>query len=250
MFETSVVSVQARSANRRIGLLTLSVAAHAAVITAVVAAGITTVKLPDRAPNQMTYPVFERVPPALGTPDAKPAQPKPQTAQPPQTQRVPAPQTVATPNVIPATIQQAASSGPDTQTIGTSENTGPLGVPWGTPGGVDPDGPPATSTAVAEPSGPLVAGVGDVKAPIVLKRVSPPYPPLAVKAHLNGFVIVECIIDRTGIIRDAKVVKSSSAMFEQPALDAVQQWKFAPGTLRDKPVDTIFDLTVTFTISR
>jgi hypothetical protein len=30
----------------------------------------------------------------------------------------------------------------------------------------------------------------------------------------------------------------------------VQQWQFAPGTLRGKPVDTIFDLTVTFTISR
>jgi len=250
MFETSVIRVQARSANRRVGLLTLSVAAHAAVITAIVAAGVASVNMPNQAPNQMTIPFIEHLPPALGTPDAKPAQPKPAATQPPQTQRVPAPQTVVAPNVIPATVPQAASSGTDPQTIGSGENNGPAGVPWGSPEGVDPDGPPATTTTVAEPSGPLVAGVGDVKAPIVLKRVSPPYPPLAVKAHLNGFVIVECIIDRTGIIRDAKVVKSSSAMFEQPALDAVQQWKFAPGTLRDRPVDTIFDLTVTFTISR
>ena len=92
--------------------------------------------------------------------------------------------------------------------------------------------------------------MGDVKAPVVIKRVSPPYPPLAVRAHMNGFVIVECIIDRTGAIRDAKVVKSSSMMFDQAALDAVQQWQFAPGTLHGQAVDTIFDLTVTFTITR
>ena len=34
------------------------------------------------------------------------------------------------------------------------------------------------------------------------------------------------------------------------ALDAVQQWQFAPGSLHGRAVDTIFDLTVTFTITR
>ena len=41
-------------------------------------------------------------------------------------------------------------------------------------------------------------------------------------ARMNGFVIVECIIDRTGVVRDVKVVKSSSELFEQGTLDAVQ----------------------------
>ena len=153
-------------------------------------------------------------------------------------------------NCLPVSMkkpQVAGSSSNDTQS--TSDNTGPLGVPWGSPVSVGIDGPPAGAAEV-EQTGPLTAGVGDVKAPIVLKRVSPPYPRPAVFAHLNGFVIVECIIDRTGAIRDAKVVRSSSGLFEQAALDAVQQWQFAPGTLHGKPVDTIFDLTVTFTISR
>ena len=250
MFETSVVRVQARSGNRRIGLLTLSVAAHAAIIIAVVAAGVASVQMPNQAPMQMTIPVFRQPPPALGTPDAKPA-PKPAAPQPqPQSPRLPVPQTVVAPRVIPATTPQVpASSGNDAPSANTGDNTGPAGVRLGLPGGVDVDGPASAATEV-EQSGPLTAGVGEVKAPIVLKRVSPPYPPLAVKTHMNGFVIVECIIDRTGAIRDAKVVKSSSAMFEQPALDAVQQWQFAPGTLHGKPVDTIFDLTVTFTITR
>jgi protein TonB len=250
MFETSVIRVQARSANRRVGLLTLSVVAHAAIIIAVVAAGLASVRLPTQAPMQMTYPVTPAPPPALGTPDAKPAQPKPQTPQPPQTQRVPAPQTLLAPNVIPATVPQVASSGTDTQNTGGGDHADTPGEPWGCAGCPATDGPPATAQQVVEPTGPLVAGVGEVKAPIVLKRVSPPYPPFAVKVHLNGFVIVECIIDKTGVVRDAKVVRSSSTMFDQAALDAVQQWQFSPGTLHGKPVDTIFDLTVTFTITR
>jgi hypothetical protein len=30
----------------------------------------------------------------------------------------------------------------------------------------------------------------------------------------------------------------------------VQQWQFKPGTLYGRPVDTIFDLTITFQITR
>src|SRR5437763_4890842 len=89
MFETSMVRVQARAADRRLGLLTVSVGAHVAIIAGVVAAGLTSVRLPDRAPNQWTIPVVPAPPPALGTPDARPrpthAQPQPR----PQAQRVP-----------------------------------------------------------------------------------------------------------------------------------------------------------------
>ena len=83
-----------------------------------------------------------------------------------------------------------------------------------------------------------------MKAPIVIHRVLPEYPRVAMIARKNGWVIVECIIDRSGHIRDQ--VGSSFAAFEQPALQAVQQWVFSPGTLRGAPVDTIFNLTVTF----
>lgn len=250
MFETSVIRVQARATNRRFGLLTLSVVAHAAIIATIVASSLASVKMPNEAPNQMTYPTFDRVPPALGTPDAKPTVKPPVTPQQPQTQRTPVPQTVTVPTVIPSTTPETLSNttGTETPNTGTGDG-GQKGVPWGSIDGVDPDGPPIANT-VAEPTGPLVAGVGDVKAPVVLRRVQPVYPRAALFARMNGFVIVECIIDRTGVVRDAKVLKSSSAMFDQSALDAVQQWQFAPGSLHGKAVDTIFDLTVTFTISR
>ncbi|MEK6373974.1 MAG: TonB family protein [Acidobacteriota bacterium] len=248
MFETSVISVQTRAADRRYGLLTLSVAAHAAIIIAIVAASIAQTKLPENAPNQMIIPFIQSIPPALGTPDAKPA-PKPATPRLPQAPRVPMPQTVTAPQTIPSTTETAAASNSsgDAATTGTGD-PGPVGVPWGDPTGVGVDGPPA-GPATIEQSDPLPVR-GDVKAPIVLRRVQPVYPRPALFARMNGFVIVECIIDRTGVVRDAKVLRSSSAMFEPPALEAVQQWQFSPGSLHGRPVDTIFNLTVTFTISR
>jgi TonB family protein len=66
---------------------------------------------------------------------------------------------------------------------------------------------------------------------------------------MNGTVVVECIIDKTGRVRDAHVLTSTSPMFNQSAMDAVEQWQFAPGTLYGNKIDTIFDLTVTFRVT-
>jgi TonB family protein len=50
-------------------------------------------------------------------------------------------------------------------------------------------------------------------------------------------------------VRDARVLRSTSTLFDQSAIDAVQQWQFTPGSLHGKAVDTIFDLTVTFRVT-
>jgi outer membrane biosynthesis protein TonB len=44
-------------------------------------------------------------------------------------------------------------------------------------------------------------------------------------------------------------VISTSPLFNQSALEAVQQWQFAPGSLHGNAIDTIFDLTVAFRVS-
>lgn len=250
MFETSVIRVQTRAADRRYGLLTLSVAAHAAIIIAIVAASLAQTTMPENAPNQMIIPFIQSIPPALGTPDARPVQRPAAPQTPPQTQRVPVPQTVQTaPQTIPSTVEPAAaSSSTGDDTTSSTGDTGTPGVPWGSEHGIGVDGPPATPATV-EQTAPMPV-IGDVKAPIVLRRVQPVYPRAALMARMNGYVIVECIIDRTGVVRDTKVLRSSSALFDQSALEAVQQWQFSPGSLHGRPVDTIFNLTVTFTISR
>lgn len=252
MFETSVVRAQAKAADRRL-LLTVSVGAHAAVIVAVVAASVATVSLPHHAPNQFSVPVFTMpvvMPPKLG--DGGPKK-TPAATPPPQQEKRPAaavPTGPVTPNVIPDRVTPAAAtpastdtgpmSGPAT-TSGTDTNSGP-GVPWGDKNGHGEDGPPASVT-------PKLYKISDgVKAPVAIRRVSPAYPMVAQKIRKNGFVILECVIDQSGHVRDAHVVQSSFGAFDQPALDAVQQWQFQPGTLNGQPVDVVFDLRVTFEI--
>jgi TonB family protein len=161
---------------------------------------------------------------------------------------------VNTANMAPNTIPEhtepaaAATSTGDANATSSTGSDQPQGVPWGVPHGVGFDGPQTTATVAPEPDVPLRV-IGEVRAPVVIRRVQPVYPKLAITARMNGTVIVECIIDKNGRVREAHVLSSTSSLFNQSALDAVQQWQFAPGSLHGQAIDTIFDLTVTFRVT-
>jgi len=236
MFETAVV--RTRAADRQYSWLTFSLAAHTAAVAAVLAASIATVRLPDQAPKQM-IPFIPTVapPPALGTPNPTPARPRPVAAAAPRVPVAPIP--VTAPTVIPDTVTPVSASEP------SDVYSSNIGVPDASPIGIGTQAP--TSASAPDLTGPLHIGNG-VKSPIVLHRVEPIYPPLALRAHMSGTVVLECIIDKSGRIRDAHVETSSFGAFDQPAIDAVRQWLFAPGTLNGQAVDTIFQLTVRFQV--
>jgi len=92
---------------------------------------------------------------------------------------------------------------------------------------------------------PLRVG-GDVKAPVVMEKVEPLYTDEARKARISGIVILEVVIGRDGLVKNAAVLKPLPFGLDRAAVDAVTQWKFKPGTLDGKPVDVIFNLTVAF----
>jgi TonB family protein len=96
---------------------------------------------------------------------------------------------------------------------------------------------------------PLRVG-GDVRAPVVVQKVEPSYTEEARKAQINGIVIIEAIIGRDGVVKDARVIKPLPFGLDQAALDAVKQWKFKPGTLNGQPVDVVFNLTVNFRLDK
>ncbi len=248
MFETSVVRGEV-VAEQRFGLLSVSFAGHALVVIGILAASIRTIEFPTRAPNEYSIPIIAMpvsIPPALGTPNGGHKQAAPPA---PVKQKPLMPTANLAPNTMPDHAEPVAAASPG-ETTTSSDSTGsdqPQGVPWGVKDGIG-DGPPATNAAPVGPEVPLPVG-GDVKAPVVIHRVTPPYPRTALAARMNGMVIVECIIDKTGRVRDARVVRSSSTLFDQAAIDAVLQWQFAPGSLHGKAIDTIFDLTVTFRVS-
>lgn len=249
MFESSVIHAEV-VAEKRVGLLSASFAFHALVVIAILANGIRTIEFPTSAPREYAIPVFAlppQVPPALGVPNGGHKQSTPPAPVKPTT-----PAANTAPNMVPDHVEPAAASTTTGDPAANSNDAGsdqPQGVPWGVPHGVGVDGPPSTATvAPATPDVPLPVG-GDVKAPVVIRRVQPVYPKLAINARMNGMVIVECVIDKTGRVREARVLRSTSPMFDQSALDAVQQWQFTPGSLHGQMIDTIFNLTVTFHVS-
>jgi TonB family protein len=89
--------------------------------------------------------------------------------------------------------------------------------------------------------------LGDVKAPKLIRRVEPLYPEGARMHRISGAVIVECVIDAKGIVRQGRVLKGLPApTFGYTALEALRQWEFEPATLDGKPIAVIFNVTVNF----
>lgn len=91
---------------------------------------------------------------------------------------------------------------------------------------------------------------GEVVAPVVRKRVEPKFPESVrrqMPQNSHVLVIIEAVITREGCVRSINLVRQSPyPALNGAAVTAISQWKFEPGRLAGKPVDTIFNLTVNF----
>jgi TonB family protein len=97
------------------------------------------------------------------------------------------------------------------------------------------------------PPPPPVRVSGDVKPPEKVKDVKPVYPDVAQAARVQGAVVLEVVIDPTGGIREAKVVRSIP-LLDQAAIDAVKQWQFTPTQLNGRAVPVMMTVTVNFSL--
>jgi len=250
MFETSVVNARAIAAPAKAGVLSMSLAFHTLAAAAAITMSVQSWSFPVDAPRQMA--MFQMTP-VVDLPKGNPNAPRDQQPKPPQQQPAQRAQTApqlpqqeTTPTQIPSNTTPVAST--DTAGPGTGEGrdtSGQWGVPDGSDHGID-IGQPVDQTPVATPSGPLTPG-GDVRSARVLSRVEPRYPGVAVKGRIAGVVKVQCVIGKDGRISNPEIISSSFPLFNQPVIDALRQWTFAPGTLHGQPVDTYFELTITFT---
>jgi periplasmic protein TonB len=82
----------------------------------------------------------------------------------------------------------------------------------------------------------------------VVSRVDPSYPLLAKQMKVQGAVILEALISKTGSIQDIHVL-SGPAILSEAAREAVKQWHFKPYYQSGQPVETEARITVNFTIS-
>jgi len=82
----------------------------------------------------------------------------------------------------------------------------------------------------------------------VVSSVNPTYPLLAKQMKVQGAVILEVLISRTGSIQGIQVL-SGPAILSEAAREAVKQWHFKPYYQGGQAVETQARITVNFTIS-
>ena len=70
------------------------------------------------------------------------------------------------------------------------------------------------------------------------------YPEEARQNGVSGITILELVIDKTGRVVRASVLKPVEHGGSEAALAAVKQWTFRPATRNGEPVDAIFNVTV------
>jgi len=82
--------------------------------------------------------------------------------------------------------------------------------------------------------------------PKALEQVPPVYPEKLIKTGNVGKVVIKFVVDESGRVRNPEVVTATHPAFERPAIAALIQWKFAPGTIGGRPVQTRMQLPISF----
>jgi protein TonB len=88
-----------------------------------------------------------------------------------------------------------------------------------------------------------------VEAGLLIRKVLPHYPAIGVAAHVEGTVVLEATISKSGTIENLRVA-SGPPILRQAALDAVQNWRYRPYLLDREPVEVETTVNVIFTLNR
>jgi periplasmic protein TonB len=101
---------------------------------------------------------------------------------------------------------------------------------------------PLTEHQVARPQ---VLQMTHVDPAMLIRRVEPIYPPLAIHIHKEGRVELRAIIGTDGTIQSLQIV-SGDPLFLISAREAVQQWRYKPTYLNGQPVEIDTYITVVY----
>jgi TonB family protein len=86
---------------------------------------------------------------------------------------------------------------------------------------------------------------GKIQASKLLTRVDPAYPESAQRAHIQGVVDLEVLINEQGEVTRVRVLQGHP-LLEQAAMDAVKQWSYAPTYFNGDAVQVLTIASVPF----
>lgn len=113
---------------------------------------------------------------------------------------------------------------------------------------VEPDSATNSAAKAAQPETPTPLEVSpDAVQALLIKRVAPVYPPLARQARIQGTVILNIVINRSGEVRDLQLY-SGHPMLAPAAIEAVKQWRYRPYEQNGQPVEIKTTVQVNFTL--
>jgi TonB family protein len=136
-----------------------------------------------------------------------------------------------------ATLSQGSGTGG-----GAGTGTGP-GVGSGTGSGLGPGFGGGTGGGAYRP------GSG-VTTPRPVLEVKPQYTADAMRARIQGAVLIQCVVQPSGSCSDVQVLRSLDPTFglDEEAVIAARKWRFMPGMLRGEPVPVLVTIELTFTL--
>ena len=85
----------------------------------------------------------------------------------------------------------------------------------------------------------------ELSAQLLLEKVQPTYPEQALKAGLQGPVVLQAWIGRDGTIRELKLIRGS-LLLGQAAYNAVKQWRYKPYLRNGEAVEAQTYVTIDF----
>jgi TonB family protein len=110
--------------------------------------------------------------------------------------------------------------------------------------------PAAASAAHERPASPPIRVGSTIKAPTKTRNLNPMYPDAAIKARIQGVVILDATISPAGCISDITLLRSVHPLLDVAAFDAVQGWRYTPTLVEGAPIPVIMTVTVNFALQQ
>jgi TonB family protein len=195
-------------------------------------------------PKQAELPGKEKITVPAVKPPAPTPEVKPETPKPEEQINIPAQTMAAAAVTAPGTIESnEATSSQGTGTGGGAGTGAGSGLGQGQGSGL------GAGTGGGTGGGAYRPGNG-VTTPILVREVKPAYTAEAMRAKVQGTVVVECVVLPDGSVGNVQVLKSLDSTFglDQEAIKAARQWRFRPGLRLGEPVPVLITIELSFTL--
>jgi periplasmic protein TonB len=251
MFESSLIDLEARQpSRRRWAALPVAIALHGAVLVSVGVAQVWNVEALNEPPMIISDTFVPEVV-LVEQPAAPPDKDQTQTTSPRTPQRLSQPEIKRIPDV-PADLEPKTSTGPAVldgpADEGGDEKDLDLGSFNGSLRGPIPGDRrvPVVAVAPPPPQDEILTVGGAVTRPELRSGSSPRYSKIALRARIEGVVVLRAIIDERGFVTNVHILKGLPMGLDQAAVETVREWIFEPAKLAGQPVKVYYTLTVQF----